>query len=199
VNEAALALVKTLDADNCSAAPIISRNASATIQLNFHAYSFDAYENCIGAATGDWTKSFTDPQLSFDSSATAAHSMALTPIIDGQSGTITFDDGSGNTFISTLSIFNSVADHFLVTGLDTEGNYTVTTGANHRVLLEARDSFGNVSNSYSGSKNLAWSSNATALVPPTALALGTVNPVNPTSTNYTFNNGILSAAAPNIN
>jgi adhesin/invasin len=189
--------VSALDADSCAGVPVGTRNASATVQLTFYAYSYDEFGNCISGITGNWTKSFSDPQLSFDSSVTATHSIDLTPIIDGQTGTVTLDDGTRN-YVSTLSIFDGVADHFLVTGLDSDGNYSMSAGTTYTVRVEARDAFGNTSGSYTGVKSLAWSSTATSIVPISALGFVTTAPVVPSDTNYTFSNGTLTSPSPSV-
>ncbi|MBT4760980.1 MAG: hypothetical protein HOO06_04715, partial [Bdellovibrionaceae bacterium] len=193
--------IKILTADNCAAVEIPDINYIVTISETVYAYYFDAYDNCIEGtvASGNWTKTFLDPQATFTGSVTGTHSIQFDPIIADVTGTITVDDGTHSDSTGTITLKDGTADHFLVLGLDSESNFTTTAGTAATVLVEARDSVGNTAQTYNGVKNLVWETTATDLVPPTALALGTQSLIVPADAGYTFVNGILVSPTPQYN
>ena len=191
--------VRIVDSATCTATEILDATFTVPISQTIYSRYYDVYGNCIDAinANSNWTKVFLNTQLTFDSSTSSVNSIVFTPIqgaiFEATAFGITDTTYGFTDTTGTISLTSGSASQFLITGLDSNGNYTTTAGDTVELLIEARDVFGNLAVDYTGLKNLNFTTTATSTTPPSGSA-SAQSPIIPSSGGtYTFTNGILTA------
>ncbi|MBL7665387.1 MAG: hypothetical protein JNM93_09650 [Bacteriovoracaceae bacterium] len=196
VMDDAVTEVRVVDSNSCAANAIGNINYQVPAPQILYSYYYDQWGNCVSSANVDWTTSFLATQATIDPPTTGQPSVIYTPIQAGTTGTVSITDGTFSDSTGTITNVTGTAAYFVIIGLNSLGNYTINPGVNSIAQVEARDIFGNLASSYSGTHSLTWTTNATAPNAPAALGLPANLPVTPTNGNYQFINGVLTSPNP---
>lgn len=189
------------DGATCSSNIVGDFTAIALNPVTLYSYYVDVYGNCVGPATADWTTTFTTPtQFTFDTSVTAQTSVTFTPQQPAFTGTVSIGNivGGYTDSTGTITTADATPTDFGLIGLDSNGNWSVSSGDAAQVLVRAEDAVGNLSALYIGAHNLTWTTNSTATSPPTDTGLPVRNPNLPSNGSYNFTLGTLISPTPNV-
>ncbi|MBT3981023.1 MAG: hypothetical protein HOE90_06690, partial [Bacteriovoracaceae bacterium] len=203
VNDDVKASVKIMDSDSCAALEYTTGSMVIPATLSLYAYYHDAYDNCIEKGTDqanvDWSKTWTDLQVTFTGGVVGVQSQVMNPIAAGAAGSVSITDSTYSDSTGSIDVSNGIASSFIIIGFGTSGNFTLTAGVAYQILFEARDPLGNIATAYTGAKSITTTTTATATSPLTALGVGANSPSIPAaSTAFTFVNGVYISPVPTV-
>jgi hypothetical protein len=206
VDDAAVDGIKIVNNNICTAAAEIGDITYVIpTPVTIYVLNYDAYGNCVDATQGtvqaDWSKGFADTQMTYDTALTNAGSMTFSPILGGFINTLSVVDSAdaGRTdSTGDVTLSSGTAANFFITGLNTAGVYSTTAGQQKYLVVEARDSFGNIATNYTGNKNITFTTTATTTTPQAMLGVAAEAPDLPPNGSYFFSNGLLISPTPNL-
>jgi hypothetical protein len=197
INDGAYGGLSIRDADSCAGNVVGDRFSTALAPVTLYAYSTDAYGNCTTSASGNWSKTFTNPELVFDTATSGVHQVQYTPWIVSATGSISVNDGTYTANTGTITVSDATPDHFAIMGIDVASNFTTIAGDTHDIIVRAEDIANNATNLYDGNHALTWETTATNNSPPVEIS-APLSPSIPSNTTYTFSAGYITSPTPQI-